>query len=59
MESKSKEVKKWVVNLDRMVKVGSFYTKEQKNILQTRYERLGYNVSFDHDGWMCIESYGK
>lgn len=49
-------VKKWIVDMDRMIKVGFFYTNSQKMKLETRYINLNYNVTYDHDGWMIIES---
>ena len=50
------KIKKWIVNLDTMKKVGFYYTKKQAEILINKYSRLGYNVSFDQDGWMCIDT---
>lgn len=56
MKVKNKKLLKWAINMDRMVKVGHFYTDRQRMILEEKYLRLGFNISYDHDDWMCISN---
>jgi hypothetical protein len=56
MSVKNEKIKKWVVDMDRMIKVGHFYTDKQRQILEKRYLRIGFSISYDHDDWMCISN---